>query len=169
MTDQNAELRAALEGVTRLYVQLVDSGDAGNWNADAEPGIIAARSLLATPAPATVDPVAQGDVTQADRDVAAYFYQRHLSRPGEVPVARAMHLGEIDDSPLIRAFAVHRIASQADGYRRGVEDAAKIAERHIQLAWDGSDLTGSMYRDQQARLTARDIRALPEANAGGAQ
>lgn len=57
----------------------------------------------------------QSEVTQADREAAASFYQEHLARPGEVPVAAAMRMRHIDDSPLIQAFRAHRLAhSQPD-------------------------------------------------------
>jgi hypothetical protein len=50
-------------------------------------------------------------VMQADRNVAASFYEKHLARPGEVPVAAAMRAGHVDDSPLIQAFARHRLSA----------------------------------------------------------
>jgi hypothetical protein len=61
------------------------------------PGEETARELLA--------------VTQADREAAAAFYGPHLARPGEVPVTAHMRAGKIDESPLIQAFARHRLAT----------------------------------------------------------
>lgn len=48
-------------------------------------------------------------VEQVDRDAAADFYGPHLSRPGEVLVTAHMRAGKIDESPLVQAFAKHRI------------------------------------------------------------
>ena len=48
MTD--TKLREALQGLLSRYVRLVESGDAGNWDAEAEPEVIAAREALAAPA-----------------------------------------------------------------------------------------------------------------------
>lgn len=39
-------LRAALAGVTDLYCRLINSGDAGNWDPEKEPEVIAARAAL---------------------------------------------------------------------------------------------------------------------------
>lgn len=41
------ELRSALEGLLDHYVALVASGDAGFWNPEEEPQVIAARAALA--------------------------------------------------------------------------------------------------------------------------
>jgi len=41
------DLLEALEAMTRHYCQLVDSGDAGNWNSEAEPEVIKARAAIA--------------------------------------------------------------------------------------------------------------------------
>lgn len=49
-------------------------------------------------------------VMQADREAAAAFYGRHLALPGEVLVSAHMRAGKIDESPLIEAFARHRLA-----------------------------------------------------------
>ncbi len=40
------ELLKALDDVTELYCDLVRSGDAGTWDADAEPEISNAKDLL---------------------------------------------------------------------------------------------------------------------------
>lgn len=64
-----------------------------------------------------------GEVTQADRDAAADFYGPYLARPGEVLVTAHMRAGKIDESPLILAFARHRLASlspERDGEMRAV-------------------------------------------------
>lgn len=53
-----------------------------------------------------------------------------------------------------------RVAAAVAGER---ERAATIVERRMQLALDGSDLTGSYYRNSQARLTAAAIRETPSA------
>lgn len=50
-------------------------------------------------------------VEQRDRDAAVEFYAGYLARPGEVPVAATMRAGGIDESPLIQAFARHRIVT----------------------------------------------------------
>ena len=42
----NARLREALEMILERYVRLVESGDAGNWDAEAEPDVINARAAL---------------------------------------------------------------------------------------------------------------------------
>lgn len=40
------QLRAALLGMVNMYVELVDSGDAGFWDAEKVPEVIAARAAL---------------------------------------------------------------------------------------------------------------------------
>ena len=47
MTDLVQKLVGALEGMLNRYVELVESGDAGKWDAEAEPDVIAARAILA--------------------------------------------------------------------------------------------------------------------------
>jgi hypothetical protein len=80
----------------------------------------------------TPEPAA-GDVTQADRRAAAAFYEKHLARAGEVPVAAAMRAGHIDDSPLIQAFRDHRLASSPSEPVAG-EDRQKLLDR-AERAW----------------------------------
>ena len=46
MSDLVQKLAGALEGVLNRYVGLVESGDAGNWNAETEPEVIEARAAL---------------------------------------------------------------------------------------------------------------------------
>ena len=58
-------------------------------------------------------------VEQVDRDAAASFYGPHLSRPGEVPVTAHMRAGKIDESPLIQAFARHRIEALSQSRGEG--------------------------------------------------
>jgi hypothetical protein len=41
------DLLAALEGLLTHYVTLVESGDAGSWDAEKEPQVIAARAAIA--------------------------------------------------------------------------------------------------------------------------
>lgn len=41
------ELSMALRGMLARYVELVKSGDAGHWNAETEPEVIAARAAIA--------------------------------------------------------------------------------------------------------------------------
>lgn len=48
-----SRLRGALEGMLNRYVGLVESGDAGNWDAESEEEVIAARAALAPQAPAS--------------------------------------------------------------------------------------------------------------------
>lgn len=43
---QHATLKAALLGMVDMYVQLVESGDAGFWDAEKVPEVIAARAAL---------------------------------------------------------------------------------------------------------------------------
>lgn len=57
---QEQKLREALQALLNRYVQLVESGDAGNWDAEKEPEVIAARSALSLPTQA--EPVAGGKV-----------------------------------------------------------------------------------------------------------
>lgn len=45
--NENIEtLRAALEAMLKMYVELVDSGDCGFWDAEKVPEVIAARAAL---------------------------------------------------------------------------------------------------------------------------
>lgn len=53
-----APLVAALNGMVRMYVELVESGDAGFWDAEKVPEVIAARAALAKVSP-------QADRTEA--------------------------------------------------------------------------------------------------------
>lgn len=76
---------------------------------------------MTTTAPTLVEP------TQGDRDRAAAFYRKHLARPNEVPVADAMRAGHVDESPLIQAFATHRLSTRS----AVVEECAAIAEEAI--------------------------------------
>jgi hypothetical protein len=41
------DLLEALEVFVSQYVELVESGDAGNWDAETEPKVIAARTAIA--------------------------------------------------------------------------------------------------------------------------
>jgi hypothetical protein len=41
-----AELEGALAAMVKCYVGLVECGDCGNWDAEAEPEVIAARAAL---------------------------------------------------------------------------------------------------------------------------
>ena len=41
------ELREALSAMLKHYVELVESGDAGNWDAETEPEVKQARAVLA--------------------------------------------------------------------------------------------------------------------------
>ena len=43
---ENERMRAALRGITEHYIQLVNSGDAGSWDGEKEPEVIAARQAL---------------------------------------------------------------------------------------------------------------------------
>lgn len=47
IAESNERLREALNGVLRRYVGLVECGDCGKWDAEAEPEVIAARKALA--------------------------------------------------------------------------------------------------------------------------
>jgi hypothetical protein len=44
---QTAALRGALEALLGTHVSLINSGDAGNWDVEAEKEVIAARAALA--------------------------------------------------------------------------------------------------------------------------
>ena len=46
---ENERLKAALRGITEHYIQLVNSGDAGSWDGEKEPEVIAARQALGGP------------------------------------------------------------------------------------------------------------------------
>lgn len=49
MTTQNQLLRESLQGLLDHYVRLIVSGDAGHWDPEAEPVVIAARAAMARP------------------------------------------------------------------------------------------------------------------------
>ncbi len=57
VTDTNQNLRQALQALLKRYVELVNSGDAGNWDPEAEPEVIAARQVLALPTAEQVDDI----------------------------------------------------------------------------------------------------------------
>lgn len=97
-------------------------------------------------------------VTQADRDAAASFYQDHLARPGEVPVAAAMRMRHIDESPLIQAFAAHRLASQP------TDDAVALLKRWAE--WSCGQKGLSPFHDTRAFLASRPT---PQTAAIGAE
>jgi pyruvate/2-oxoglutarate dehydrogenase complex dihydrolipoamide acyltransferase (E2) component len=67
-------------------------------------------------------------VTQEDRDAAAAFYERHLWRPGEVPVAGEMRRGRIDESPLVQMLARHRLSTRAPSPAVGAVEAIDRAD-----------------------------------------
>jgi hypothetical protein len=46
---QLCEARKALRDLLDHYTRLVESGDAGNWDCEKEPQVIAARAVLRTP------------------------------------------------------------------------------------------------------------------------
>jgi hypothetical protein len=86
-------------------------------------------------------------VTQTDRDAAADFYGKYLARPGEVPVEAAFRFGQVDESPLIQAFARHRIASAK------VDDGA-LREALAQIAALRSPNNGDYVRIAEQALSA---------------
>lgn len=47
LTDASAELLEAVHGLLARYLRLVESGDCGNWFADDEAEVIAARAAIA--------------------------------------------------------------------------------------------------------------------------
>ena len=97
------------------------------------------------------------EVTQADREAAAAFYGPHLSRPGEVLVTAHMRAGKIDESPLIQAFARHRIAA----LNHRPTDNAQVREA-IQEACDllAERVQGSPARSASHNARLRMERAL---------
>lgn len=64
-------------------------------------------------------------VEQVDREAAAAFYGKYLARPGEVPVEAAFRMGHVDQSPLIQAFARHRLAARPAPAEDAVERVAR--------------------------------------------
>jgi len=110
-------------------------------------------------------------IEQCDRDAAADFYRQHLARPNEVPVEQAMRVGHIDESPLIQAFAKHRIlATRGDRFAEGVSDEL-LAFLH-----GSGPLDGKWFGDKDERGRAfwwREhlpaIRSLKAPEAGGCQ
>ena len=58
MTTPDKALRLALDALLQRYVALVNSGDAGNWDCEAEPVVIAARAALSAPPAPQAQPVA---------------------------------------------------------------------------------------------------------------
>jgi hypothetical protein len=92
-------------------------------------------------------------VTQADREAAAEFYGKHLSRPNEVLVTAHMRAGKIDESPLINAFARHRIA--ATSAAQGEFEAFKEAQRQWEF-----NLTSlrEQWCEQEARATEAEAK-----------
>lgn len=49
LREQNRQLRDALDGMVKMYVDLVESGDAGFWDAEKVAEVVAARAALALP------------------------------------------------------------------------------------------------------------------------
>ena len=98
-------------------------------------------------------------VIQADRDAAADFYGPHLSLPGEVPVTAHMRAGKIDESPLIQAFASHRLAFAAQPAAVNGQ-AAKLKDRAIVAAEYRLHCSPHEWTDADSEAMARYIIAL---------
>lgn len=47
MSEEYAELLTALRAILKKYVDLANSGDAGNWDPELEEEVIAARAAIA--------------------------------------------------------------------------------------------------------------------------
>ena len=121
-----------------------------------------------TPAPSAGELLA---VTQADRDAAAGFYQEHLARPNEVPVAAAMRVGHVDDSPLIQAFARHRLAHSAPKDSREASGLRSL-ERVLGFEVDGPcpicrGIEGCSHTLRERCLAALSRSHSAPADAGG--
>lgn len=91
MTDLVQKLVGALDCMLNRYVELVESGDAGKWDAEAEPDVIAARAALSE-AKAGGWVAVQGEpwgwaivsndgTTQATRARIRDFFGSHLEMP----------------------------------------------------------------------------------------
>lgn len=94
-------------------------------------------------------------VTQTDRDAAADFYSKYLARPGEVPVEAAFRFGQVDESPLIQAFALHRIASaKVDDrpLREAMPDDVVRLVVAARSAWEAMDDRMTGAEDEQQEL-----------------
>ena len=65
---ENQKLREVLQALLKRYVELVNSGDAGNWDPEAELEVIAARQALALPTDAP-------KVESERESIAKYFDQ----------------------------------------------------------------------------------------------
>jgi hypothetical protein len=86
-------------------------------------------------------------VTQAARDAAA-------STQG--PSVQAEYLrGRHDKNKLVQAFAALEVAVR--------EECAGMLEAELELAFDGSDLTGFEHRNDFVRSMAQSIRSAPQA------
>lgn len=106
--------------------------------------------------PANPPPAQLLPVVQADRDAAAAFYGPHLSRPGEVLVTAHMRAGQIDESPLIQAFAAHRIAHAPErGELASLVEALRSARDSV------NDIaTGQARYTMSSPKAARSLREL---------
>jgi hypothetical protein len=95
-------------------------------------------------------------VTQADRDAAADFYGPYLARPGEVLVTAHMRAGKVDESPLVQAFARHRLSSQQDREAVPINQLVSDLEK---LRWHAE----SNFAENHVRIIDAAITALASA------
>ena len=97
-------------------------------------------------------------VTQADREAAADYFEQFESPLHEHPLETlidAMAAGEVDENPLIQAFARHRIASQ-QSVPNSVVEAIMDTIAEARVLWTAGKVEGE---EQQALI--RQHRALP--------
>jgi hypothetical protein len=109
---------------------------------------------------AAAQPVDEGQVTQAVREIAAAFYES-FGTPSklDVDMAAAIRAGEQDAAiPVLAiAFARPRLAFYADGYRKGVEEAVEIAK----------STGGAPDRSTLRSMIAARINGLIQSSQGG--
>jgi len=88
-------------------------------------------------------------VTQADREAAAEFFGDE--RTG---LSVKFNLG-FDPSPLLEAFARHRLAAEERGARMALEAAAKVFEAEADT-WVQTPLRGAMKRKGATAIRQTD-------------
>ena len=68
------------------------------------------------------------EVTQADREAAAEFWQTFVARPGECIVRNQIRKGNLDEMESVQSFARHRAAAVAEATAPLEAEIARLRE-----------------------------------------
>lgn len=125
--EQGEGLREALVGMVDMYIDLVNSGDAGNWDPEKDKEVIAARLALSRhPTPdKAVEPLA----VLAEKHNWPFVYYRKRVNPDDGPytieLSDGYHIGREFHGPTYAAAE-----AKARQYLEGIVDKEKINEKN---------------------------------------